>query len=126
MNLDELVSLLREAQTRVHFPHDYDLRRRIDAALAEAQDSATDVVEWDEVCREAGSKTIDLGYFGLILVGLKLDPDDSNSVITDITSGVAPELSEESRNDLMRYAAQKLLEQTEAKSAAIAAARGMK
>jgi hypothetical protein len=39
MTFDELVSLLREAQTRVHFVHDYDLRRRIDAALS-AHDAA--------------------------------------------------------------------------------------
>jgi hypothetical protein len=42
MIFDELVTLLREAQTRVHFHHDYDLRRRIDAALSahDAQISA--------------------------------------------------------------------------------------
>jgi len=34
VTFDELVTLLREAQTRVHFHHDYDLRRRIDAALS--------------------------------------------------------------------------------------------
>ena len=39
MTFDDLVSLLREAQTRVHFVHDYDLRRRIDIALS-AHDTA--------------------------------------------------------------------------------------
>lgn len=39
MTFDELVILLREAQTRVHFVHDYDLRRRIDIALS-AHDAA--------------------------------------------------------------------------------------
>jgi hypothetical protein len=39
MTFDDLVSLLREAQTRVHFVHDYDLRRRIDIALS-AHDAA--------------------------------------------------------------------------------------
>jgi hypothetical protein len=39
MTFDDLLSLLREAQTRVHFVHDYDLRRRIDVALS-AHDAA--------------------------------------------------------------------------------------
>jgi hypothetical protein len=42
MTFDELVTLLREAQTRVHFHHDYDLRRRIDIALS-AHDAAITV-----------------------------------------------------------------------------------
>jgi hypothetical protein len=42
MTIDDAVALLREAQTRVHSHHDYDLRRRIDAALSahDAQISA--------------------------------------------------------------------------------------
>ena len=90
----------------------------IDAALEERQNTAKEVT-WDTVCRGAMAKTSGLGYFCLIMVGIKLDPDDSDSVITDITNGVAPEMSEASRIDLTRFAANKLMEQVEAKSAAL-------
>jgi hypothetical protein len=39
-------ALLREARTSLGRVSDRNLRARIDAALAERQDSATDVVEW--------------------------------------------------------------------------------
>ena len=47
MTLDEAVTLLREASTRVHMHHDYDLRKRIDAALT-AHDAEPEAVEWVE------------------------------------------------------------------------------
>jgi hypothetical protein len=67
MPKEELLDLLREARVSVFHDHEYasifrtkiepavaavpklaDLLARIDAALAERQDSAKDVVEWDE------------------------------------------------------------------------------
>jgi hypothetical protein len=114
MTNEELIDLLREARKHVDLTtgyfevyNDNNLLSRIDSALAERQDSAKDVVEWTK-----GASEDDYTYAQL----------DSDTYVDVIQADGQWRWSALREQGCGGYCAT----EAEAKSAAIAAARGMR